>query len=78
MRGELSSGCTVPPAGPGNFYPYWSTQGSGSNCRILFGNVASGHEVNNYGKTAQYGKDLGGEIGYDEFEGKVGPAVCGS
>jgi hypothetical protein len=72
------SGCTVPPAGPGNFYPYWSTQGGGSNCKILFGNVASGHEVNNHGKAAQYGKDLVGDIGYDEFESKVGPAVCGS
>ena len=66
----------MPPNGPGHFYPYWSTQGSGSNCKILFGNVATGHEVNNHGKDAQYGKDLASEIGYDEFEGPVGPAVC--
>ena len=54
----------------GKFYPYWSTQGSGLSCKILFGNVASGHEVNNHGKDAQYGKDLAPEIGYDEFEGR--------
>jgi hypothetical protein len=75
---QASSGCTVPPNGPGKFYPYWSTQGGGANCKILFGNVATGNEVNNYGKDAQYGKDLAPELGYDEFEGKIGPAVCGS
>ncbi len=74
--GTNISGCTVPPSGPGNFYPYWSTQGSGANCRILFGNVASGNEVRNFGKTAQYGVDLRNKIGYDEFEGPVTPAVC--
>jgi hypothetical protein len=72
------SGCTVPPPGPGHFYPYWSTLGTGSACRILFGNVASGSGVNNYGKTAQYGSDLRNVIGYDEFEGKIRPAVCGT
>jgi hypothetical protein len=70
------TGCTVPPPGPGHFYPYWSTQGSGTSCRILFGNVAGGHEVKNFGKAAQYGMDLRNQIGYDEFEGKVTPAVC--
>jgi hypothetical protein len=74
---ESFSGCTIPPPGPGHFYPYWSTIGGGANCRILFGNVASGHEVNNYGKEAQYGTDLRNQIGYDEFEGKIGPAICG-
>jgi hypothetical protein len=72
------SGCTVPPPGPGKFYPYWSTAGTGSACRILFGNVAGGSGVINYGKAAQYGTDLRNTIGYDEFEGKIGPAVCGS
>jgi hypothetical protein len=74
--GDDISGCTVPPSGPGHFYPYWSTQGGGTACRILFGNVAGGHEVKNFGKDAQYGKDLRNQIGYDEFEGKVTPAVC--
>jgi hypothetical protein len=46
----------------------------GKNCSILFGNVTAG--ANSYGGTAQYGQDLRNTIGYDEFEGKVGPAVC--
>src|SRR5215831_13610127 len=48
------SGCTVPPAGPGNFYPYWSTITNGNQCSIVFGDVASGPGVNNYGQFAQY------------------------
>ncbi|HEU5214508.1 MAG TPA: hypothetical protein VFU30_03115 [Gaiellaceae bacterium] len=71
-----TSPCTVPPDGPGNFYPFWSTQRHGSDCSILFGNVTSGPGVNSYGQEAQYGTDLRNEIGYDEFESKVGPAVC--
>jgi hypothetical protein len=68
-----TSACTVPPDGPGNFYPFWSTT-KGKNCSILFGNVTAG--VNSYGGFKQYGKDLRNQIGYDEFEGKIGPAVC--
>jgi hypothetical protein len=70
------SGCTVPPAGPGGFYPYWSTMTDGNQCSILFGNVASGPGVNDYGGMAQYGPDLRNEIGYDEFESTPTPAVC--
>ena len=70
------AGCTVPPNGPGNFYPYWSSMKHGNQCSILFGNVTTGSGVNNYGGDAQYGSDLRNEIGYDEFEGKVGPSVC--
>jgi hypothetical protein len=75
---ESLSGCTVPPPGPGNFYPYWSTISNGSSCSILFGNVASGAGVNDYGGDAQYGTDLRNEIGYDEFESTPTPAVCSS
>jgi hypothetical protein len=70
------SGCTVPPPGPGNFYPYWSTISSGGSCSILFGNVAAGGGVNDYGKAAQYGTDRRFEIGYDEFMSDPIPAVC--
>jgi hypothetical protein len=73
-----TSGCTVPPAGPGNFYPYWSTISNGSSCSILFGNVAGGGGVNDYGAAAQYGTDLRNEIGYDEFESTPTNAVCSS
>jgi hypothetical protein len=48
----------------------------GKDCSILFGNVTTGPGVNSYGGSAQYGQDLRNQIGYDEFEGKVGPAVC--
>jgi hypothetical protein len=73
---EDTSGCTVPPQGPGNFYPYWSTITSGNDCSIVFGNVSGGPGINDYGKDAQYGIDLRPFIGYDEFEGRVMPAVC--
>jgi hypothetical protein len=69
-------GCTVPPTGPGNFYPYWSTVSNGTQCSIVFGNVASGSGVSNFGQDAQYGTDLRTEIGYDEFEGPVTNALC--
>jgi hypothetical protein len=70
------SGCTVPPSGPGNFYPFWSMMSHGNQCSILFGNVTSGAGVKSFGGFAQYGNDLANQIGYDEFESKVGPAVC--
>jgi len=74
--GDDISGCTVPPAGPGHFYPYWSTITNGNQCSILFGNVAGGSGVNDYGGDAQYGPDLRNVIGYDEFESTPTPAVC--
>jgi hypothetical protein len=70
------SGCTVPPAGPGNFYPYWSTISNGNDCSIVFGNVASGAGVNNFGGFAQYGADMRPAIGYDEFESTPRAAIC--
>ena len=70
------SNCTVPPAGPGNFYPFWSTMGHGRNCSILFGNVTNGPGVKSYGGPAQYGTDGRATFGYDEFLGPVTPAVC--
>lgn len=70
------SGCTVPPSGPGNFYPYWSTIRHGNQCSIVFGNVSSGPGVNNYGGDAEYGKDQIAKLGYDEFESKPMGSVC--
>jgi hypothetical protein len=60
------SGCTVPPAGA-NFYPFYSVSGgdasaqmntsgaasSGGGCVFEFGNLT--HDVQNFGKDAQYG-----------------------
>src|SRR5579871_2553730 len=62
------SGCTVPPKGPGHFYPYWSLVRSGGSCVLEFGNVGSGDGVNPMGKDAQYGTDQFNKIGYPEFE----------
>jgi hypothetical protein len=66
-----TTGCTVPPQGPGGFYPYWSrVSGSGGSCTIEFGNV-TGTGVNDMGGYAQYGTDQFSRLGYDEFEGPV-------
>jgi hypothetical protein len=69
-------GCTVPPRGPGGFYPYWTRVRSGGQCVIEFGNVSTG---DTYGKDAQYGTDQVSKLGYNQF---VGPLMsntsCGS
>jgi hypothetical protein len=53
---DLSSGagCTVPPPGPGNFYPYWTlVQDRQLGCTWQFGNA--GRTGNSFGGDAQYG-----------------------
>lgn len=70
------SGCTVPPSGPGNFYPYWSEATDNGKCTILFGNVSSGKGVNDFGKDAQYGEDLFSTLGYPEFESQPMANTC--
>jgi hypothetical protein len=62
------SGCTVPPPGPGKFYPYWSQVQAGGSCVFLFGNVSAG---NTFGKDAQYGTNQFNTLGYPEF---IGPS----
>jgi hypothetical protein len=72
------SGCTVPPQGPGGFYPYWSTLDLGFGyCALEFGNV-SGFFVNNNGKDAEYGTNQFATLGYPEFEGAVQNNPCAS
>ncbi len=68
------SGCTVPPPGPGHFYPYWSQTNSGGQCVFEFGNVSSG--VRTFGKDAQYGTNKFLTLGYPEFEGPLHPTTC--
>ena len=71
------SGCTVPPQGPGGFYPYWTQlQSSLSFCAFEFGNVSAGFGLNNYGKDAQYGTNQFPTLGYPEFEGPVHNNTC--
>ncbi len=79
------AGCSVPPPGPGDFYPYWSRTGSGGGgqavgrehggCVIEFGNVHQG--VNDFGRDAQYGTDQQATLGYPEFIGPTMSNTCG-
>jgi hypothetical protein len=72
-------GCSVPPPGPGQFYPYWSRVGTATaSCTLEFGNVASGAGVDNLGQDAQYGADQIQTLGYPEFEGPIQANTCGS
>ncbi|MDQ6806647.1 MAG: hypothetical protein M3065_17155 [Actinomycetota bacterium] len=71
------AGCSVPPTNaPGNFYPYWSRVSKGNTCVIEFGNVSSGHGVDNLGGDAQYGTDQSATLGYPEFLGPVQSNSC--
>ena len=69
------SGCTVPPSGPGGFYPYWSEAATSTGtCTLEFGNVSSG--VSDFGQDAQYGRARWAKLGYPEFLGKVLNNTC--
>jgi hypothetical protein len=72
------SGCTVPPPGPGGFYPYWTAlQAPGLGlCALEFGNVSGFGALNTYGKDAQYGKNQFPTLGYPEFVGPVHNNTC--
>ena len=69
------SGCTVPPPGPGHFYPYWSFAKSGGSCFMLFGNV-SGPGLATFGKDAQYGMNVFNTDGYPQFISKTHGNPC--
>jgi hypothetical protein len=47
------SGCTVPPVGPGNFYPFWTRARVGGACVWEFGNMRNG---NTFGGNRQWGR----------------------
>jgi hypothetical protein len=50
---ETGAGCTVPPPGPGHFYPYWTlAHDTTLGCSWEFGNVRGGET---FGGEAQYG-----------------------
>jgi hypothetical protein len=71
------SGCTVPPQGPGGFYPYWTESHALGSCALEFGNVSGrGPFLTDFGKDAQYGQDLFTTLGYPEFEGPVHNNTC--
>jgi hypothetical protein len=54
------SGCKLPPAGPGHFYPYFTQARVSGLCVWEFGNMRNG---NTFGKDAQYGSVGPGTIG---------------
>jgi hypothetical protein len=71
------SGCTVPPQGPGGFYPYWTELHGGGSCALEFGNVSGrGPFLTDFGKDAEYGTDLFTTLGYPEFEGPALNNTC--
>jgi hypothetical protein len=73
------SGCTVPPAGPGGFYPYWTESRTFGSCALEFGNVSGGTPtLTDFGKDAQYGTAQIATLGYPEFEGPVLNNICDS
>jgi hypothetical protein len=71
------SGCTVPPQGPGGFYPYWTEAHGGGSCALEFGNVSGrGPFLTDFGKDAQYGTNEFTTLGYPEFEGPTLANTC--
>jgi hypothetical protein len=71
-----AAGCTVPPQGPGGFYPYWTQVGTGGACSFEFGNVTNGLFANTYGKDAQYGTDQFATYGYPQFISPIHNNPC--
>jgi len=71
------TGCTVPPTGPGHFYPYWTEVTSKAGCTIEFGNVPArkGHRQT-FGEDLQYGKNQFKKLSYPEFEGSLHNNTC--
>ena len=47
------AGCVMPPAGPGDFYPYWTLARVSGSCVWEFGNMRNG---NTFGRESQYGQ----------------------
>ena len=69
-----AAGCTVPPQGPGDFYPYWSQSQSYGGCALEFGNVSA--DVTTFGQDKQYGTDQFAKYGYPQFIGRTYNNPC--
>jgi hypothetical protein len=73
------SGCTVPPQGPGGFYPYWTESHAFGDCALEFGNVSGNTPfLTDFGKDAQYGQNMFNTLGYPEFESPSLNNICDS
>jgi hypothetical protein len=79
------AGCTAPPPGPGNFYPYWTQNGSGSACVFEFGQVpgntfsaAGSSPDSQYGApTSRYFGNLSGPVQANPCATPGGPGPGG-
>jgi hypothetical protein len=69
-----AAGCTVPPQGPGGFYPYWSQAQGYGGCALEFGNVSA--DVTTFGQDKQYGTDQFAKYGYPQFIGRTYNNPC--
>jgi hypothetical protein len=68
-------GCVVPPNGAA-FYPFYNQIGTGSACRLAFGNDIPDETTNDFGKDAQYGSFLNiNGFGFGNF-GPIIPNPC--
>ena len=70
------AGCTVPPQGPGGFYPYWSQVQQNGSCSLQFGNVSSGFGVTDFGQDKQFGTNQFATYGYPQFIGRTYNNPC--
>ena len=70
-----AAGCSVPPVGPGGFYPYWS-QVQNSGCALEFGNVSAGTGLTDFGQDKQFGTDQFATYGYPQFIGATYNNPC--
>ena len=73
---STAAGCTVPPAGPGNFYPYWTQVTGQGSCSLEFGNVSHGSGLTTFGQDKQYGTDQFATFGYPQFIGQTYNNPC--
>ena len=71
-----AAGCTVPPQGPGGFYPYWTQLVAGGTCSLEFGNVSHGPGLTTFGKDKQYGTNQFTTYGYPQFIGATYNNPC--
>jgi hypothetical protein len=74
--GGTAAGCTVPPQGPGGFYPYWTEVPGNGGCSLAFGNVSNGLGYTTFGKDAQYGTNGFAKFGYPQFIGAMHTNPC--
>ena len=71
-----AAGCTVPPQGPGGFYPYWSQLHAGTASARSSSATCPLVGLTTFGKDKQYGKDQFATYGYPQFIGATYNNPC--